>query len=423
VRITIREAINTYGLTGSAGLVDRLAARLRQAPYTLLLMVGNAFRNRRRVFFIELTLVLAGVIFMMVTGVNDATRYTFGDKLQSIHNYQITLRFEQPLRTQRLESLAVGLPEVRAVETWLVTAGKGRPLGQADSSVTDPRLDIFGLPADTGMYRPNLVTGQWLGADSGRQAVITQRMAESAGWQVGDQVTLSGLNGKESDWQIIGIAYDPLARSAAFVPLGQLQREWGQTGLANTVWVQTVPEDSASLQAIAARLTELYEGRGLDVAPSSAFRFNTITEIVEETTGSFSLIITLLAIMAVIIAVVGGVGLSGVLSLSVLERRREVGVMRSIGASNRRVIGLFVGEGILLGWVSWLIALPLSIPAAYLLATQGLSFALNQQLAYRFSPEGPLAWLVIITLLAVLASALPARSASRISVRESLAYQ
>jgi putative ABC transport system permease protein len=87
------------------------------------------------------------------------------------------------------------------------------------------------------------------------------------------------------------------------------------------------------------------------------------------------------------------------------------------------VISLFVGEGILLGWVSWLIALPLSIPAAYLLATQGLSFALNQQLAYRFSPEGPLAWLVIITLLAVLASALPARSASRISVRESLAYQ
>jgi putative ABC transport system permease protein len=309
------------------------------------------------------------------------------------------------------------------VETWLVLAGKGRLAGQADSAVTDPRLEIFGLPAETGMYRPDLVAGRWIEADSGRQVVITQRLAESAGWQIGDLVTLSGFDGQESDWQIVGITYDPLARSAAFVPLSQLQREWGQTGLANTVWVQTIPEDAASLSAIAARLTELYEARGLDVSPGSAFRFNTITEIVEETTGGFSLIITLLAIMAVIIAVVGGVGLSGVLSLSVLERRREVGVMRSIGASNRRVISLFVGEGILLGWVSWLIALPLSIPAAYLLTTQGLSLALNQQLAYRFSPEGPLAWLAIITLLAVLASALPARSAARISVRESLAYQ
>jgi putative ABC transport system permease protein len=422
VRITIREAINTYGLTGSANLVDRLAARLRQAPYTLLLMVGNAFRNRRRVFFIELTLVLAGVIFMMVSGVNDATRYTFGDKLQSIHNYQVTLQFEEPLRTQRVEGLAASLPEIKAVETWLVTAGKGRPVEQTEDAVTDPRLDIFGLPGGTGMYRPDLVAGRWLDTHNGRQAVITQRLAASAGWRIGDLVTLSGLNGQESDWQIIGITYDPLARSAAFVPLEQLQREWGQMGLANTLWIQTAPKDAASLTAIAARLTELYEVRGLDVAPGSAFRYTTITEIVEETTGGYSLIITLLAIMAVIIAVVGGVGLSGVLSLSVLERRREVGVMRSIGASDRRVISLFVGEGILLGWLSWLIALPLSIPAAYLLTTQGLSLALNQQLAYRFSPEGPLAWLAIITLLSVLASALPARSAARVSVRESLAY-
>jgi putative ABC transport system permease protein len=87
------------------------------------------------------------------------------------------------------------------------------------------------------------------------------------------------------------------------------------------------------------------------------------------------------------------------------------------------VIRLFVGEAILLGLLSWLIALPLSIPAAYGLATQGLSFALNQQLSYNFTPLGAVLWLVIITLLAVLASLFPARSAARVSVRESLAYQ
>ena len=109
-------------------------------------------------------------------------------------------------------------------------------------------------------------------------------------------------------------------------------------------------------------------------------------------------------------------------TLNVLERRREIGVMRSIGASSWRVIRLYIGEGILLGVLSWLIALPLSIPAAYGMATQGLSFALNAQLSYRFSPEGALIWLVIIIILAVFASTLPARSASRISVRESLTY-
>ena len=123
-----------------------------------------------------------------------------------------------------------------------------------------------------------------------------------------------------------------------------------------------------------------------------------------------------------IVAVAGGVGLSGVLTLNVLERRRDIGVMRAIGASTWRVVRLYVGEGMLLGWLSWMIALPLSIPLAYFVATQALSFALTQQLAYRFTPAGALVWLVVITLLAIFASLLPARSAARVSVRESLSY-
>ena len=141
---------------------------------------------------------------------------------------------------------------------------------------------------------------------------------------------------------------------------------------------------------MATGLTEALSRRGIDIAPSSTFGENTINEIVAETGQGFNIIIVLLAIMAIIIALVGGVGLSGVLSLSVQERRREIGVMRSIGASSWRVIRLFIGEGVLLGLLSWLIALPLSIPAGYFLATRGLSFALNQQLTYRFTLEGPL---------------------------------
>jgi putative ABC transport system permease protein len=82
-----------------------------------------------------------------------------------------------------------------------------------------------------------------------------------------------------------------------------------------------------------------------------------------------------------------------------------------------------VGEGIILGLISWLVAWPLSIPAAYGLATGGLSFALNQQLSYNFTPTGALMWLGIITLLATLASLFPARRAANVSVRETLAYQ
>ncbi|MCJ7657653.1 MAG: ABC transporter permease [Anaerolineales bacterium] len=422
IRITVREAINTYGLTGSTGIIEQIISRFRSLPYSMLLVLSNTFRNRKRVFLIQITLVLAGVVFMMVLGVNDATSYTFGDKLTSIHNYQVNLQFEEMARTQRLEKLALTDPQVAAAESWLVVSGKARPVIQEDSEVTDPRIRIFGLPTDSKLYRAEIREGRWLSTNDKLAVVLTESLAQEKDWQVGDRITLTDTSGREDSWQVVGITYDPLANAAAFAPLSSLQRELGADGMTNTLWVQTQSQEPEALQDAVTSLIEKFESRGFEVAPSATFGYSTIIETVEQTQGGYSLIFQLLAIMAVIIALVGGVGLSGVLTLNVLERRREIGVMRSIGASSWRVIRLSIGEGVMLGWMSWLIALPLSIPAAYLLATRGLSFALNQQLAYRFSPQGALIWLVIITLLAILASTLPARSAARVSVRDSLNY-
>ncbi len=104
------------------------------------------------------------------------------------------------------------------------------------------------------------------------------------------------------------------------------------------------------------------------------------------------------------------------------ERTREIGVMRAIGASSRSIAGLFIGEGLLLGLLSWLIALPLSLPAGYLM-TRALGAAINGEIVFHYTPTGAGYWLVIITVLAIAASWLPAQGATRVSVRESLAYQ
>jgi putative ABC transport system permease protein len=422
VRITVREAINSYGLTGSTGMVERLITRLSYVPYSLLLVIGNTFRNRRRVLLIEITLVIAGVVFMMVLGVNDATRYTFGEKLTSIHTYQVNIQLEELSRSRRVENLALSNPNVSDAESWLVVPGKVRPITQSESQVTDARIRMFGLPPISSMYKPDLREGRWINESDYRAAVITQQLAGEKGWNVGDEITLTDSLERETDWQIVGITYDPLARSDIFVPLPSLQKEQRMTGMTNTVWVTTFNSDRDATQATAQQLVDRFELRKLNTSPTGTFGNLTMAEIVSQTRDGYSLIFQLLSIMGVIIAVVGGVGLSGVLTLNVLERRREIGVMRSVGASSWRVIRLSIGEGVLLGWISWLIALPLSIPAAYLLATVGLSLALNQQLAYQFSPLGALIWLLLITLLAVIASSFPARSAAKVSVRESLTY-
>ena len=96
--------------------------------------------------------------------------------------------------------------------------------------------------------------------------------------------------------------------------------------------------------------------------------------------------------------------------------------MRAIGASSWAIFRLFIGEGLILGWLSALLAWPLSLPAGQLMV-KVLGIALNLDIQYRYTPAGALLWLGIITVLSILASWLPARGATRISVRESLAYQ
>lgn len=422
MKITVREAISTFGLTGAVGLIDRAVTKLRRVPYTFVLTIGNTFRNRRRVIIIEIALIVSGAIFMMVVGLNDATAYTFGNKLLEVHNYEVTLGLEDTERTQSVTTIAASLDGVTAVDSWLVLPASARPASQADKEVTDARITIFGQNPETNFYAPIIEEGRWLLPTDTNAAVVSQLVASQQEWQLGDKITLENGNGRSLNAEIVGIHFDPATNSSIHLPLSTIQQEWRYAGKTNTLWVQTANQSPEAQLLIADQLTSLLEQQGIGVRSSSTFGETTTAEISARATEGFDIILNLLAVMAVVIALVGGVGLSGILSLSVLERRREIGVMRAIGASSWQVIRLFIGEGILLGVISWMIALPLSIPIAYLFSTQALSFALNQQLVYQFTPAGAINWLIIITVLAIIASALPARGAARISVRESLAY-
>jgi putative ABC transport system permease protein len=134
-----------------------------------------------------------------------------------------------------------------------------------------------------------------------------------------------------------------------------------------------------------------------------------------------ALLFVILTGMALMTAIVGAVALSGTLTINVLDRTREIGIMRAIGASAWAVAGQFIGEGLILGWLSWLLAVPLSIPVGRLVIDI-LAQVMNIELVYQVSQPGFLYWLGIVTVLAVIASWFPAQRAAQASVRQSLAY-
>ena len=145
--------------------------------------------------------------------------------------------------------------------------------------------------------------------------------------------------------------------------------------------------------------------------------------IASSNASQFDFLVSFLLSMAAMAALIGGLGLAGMMSLSVMERTREIGVMRSIGASNSAVGWVVITEGLLTGVISWLLALPLSVPFSLGFdALLGQAF-LDKTLVFTFSPLGPVLWLLIVVVISVIASLLPARRAVNMSIRETLSYE
>ena len=423
VGITVREAIGSYGLGGTAGLIDRLIARARGIPYSALLTLGSVFRNKQRVVLIQLTLVGSGIIFIAVNGAADSTQFTFDQELRSIHTYQAGVGFEQAQRTERIAQLALAQPDIVKIELWSTGSATVRPITQAKVTIDDEGATLLGLPAASTVYKPQIVRGRWLQPGDRSEVVIHKALAQKVGVDLGDQLIITRKDGREATWTIVGVLYDPVNSQSIHMAQDALARFLGEANRANALWFTTTATSADDIRTIELALAERFKAQNIAVTPETVFNGNTIDDIVFSKLFTYNLLLQLLAIMAVVIAVVGGIGLSGVLSLSVLERTREIGVMRAIGASSGQITRLFIGEGLFLGILSWLLALPVSIPLAYGLTTTILSTVLDEEILYRFTFFGPGLWLLIICILAILASWFPARNATRVSVRESLAYQ
>ena len=122
---------------------------------------------------------------------------------------------------------------------------------------------------------------------------------------------------------------------------------------------------------------------------------------------------------ALFMAIIGGIGLLTTNSMNVRERQREIGVMRSVGASSGDIILQFYSEGLLLGVICWLTGLPLS----YYLGKVLLNLVpFKEIIHYRYTVISPLAGLVGIVIVASLASIYPAILASRKTISEILRY-
>jgi putative ABC transport system permease protein len=140
-------------------------------------------------------------------------------------------------------------------------------------------------------------------------------------------------------------------------------------------------------------------------------------------TQSVNTLVIFLLIMAVLTAFVGSIGLTGTMSINVLERTREIGVMRTIGAVDMVIMQSVIIEGLVIGLITWVLAIGLSFPISSLLLTIIGEAMMGSAMAPSFTSIGILIWLGVVIVLSGFASIMPARSAARLTINEVLAYE
>jgi putative ABC transport system permease protein len=418
-RVTVREAISNEGPdTSSAdgGLINRLVERVRGLPRPLLLSLRNTFRRKGRLMRTLVVLTLGGAIFVSVLTVR-ASLYTSLDDTMATKHYDIEMRLARPYRHAEVVQRVQQVPGVAGIEGWRTS--RVYPL-RADGSEGE-YINLYAMPADTELLDLDMYAGRWL-ATSDRRAIVLSStfLNKEPDAGIGDELVLK-IEGEEYSWFIVGISREfasPVNPAIGYVTYDGFAHAVGGMGEVNSLQVVTERHAPEFQQQVVQGLEEYTDRANIQVRLIRSTYEDQLL-LYER----FNILTAVLSIMAALIGIVGGLGLMGTMSINVIERTKEIGIMRAIGASDGTVQQIVISEGIVIGLLSWVFGTLLSLPISFLMSRQIGIQLLNRPLSYEYALYAVGLWLLVVLMVATVASYLPARNASRLTVREVLSYE
>jgi putative ABC transport system permease protein len=415
VKVSVREALSDYGISGKnrTGLFDKLLFKLNIFSRPVLLSLRNTFRRKSRLALTMGTLILAGTLFIGVMNIRESLNTEFTKVFSKYYNWEIAMSFDGEYPVNGIKTRTLNIPGVVAVDTQgVASVQRIRPDGTKGAT-----FSVIGLRFGDNFVKPDLKSGRWLQAGDRNVLVLTSSLADDMpDVRVGDRISIK-INDHTRDWEIVGIIPQAWEKSA-YTDFDYLAHIQGTSGMTSSLFVRTLNKDGDSQAAMAEIVETRLKNAGIKVSSS-------ITQqvIVSSNASQVDFLIYFLLIMAIMSAIIGALGLMGMMSLNVLERTREIGVMRSIGAASRAIGSVVITEGLIIGLVSWLIAIPVSIPVSLIFNALLGKLMFGGSLPLVFSPIGLFSWLAIVIGIAFFASLMPAYRAMRMSVRETLAYE
>jgi len=399
-----------------SGVWERLGAFLGWMSRPVLLSIRNTFRRKGRLVLTLVTLTVSGAIFIAVFNVR-VSMQEFMRQLQQYFIADITLSFEQPYRIAEVEQAVFQVPGVEKLEAW--SGALGEIVSPDGESITD--LQIIAPPAGSALINPEMEAGRWLKPGDGNAIVLSQVIWDFLpDLEPGDRVRLKVAGGREQDWTVVGIFQfmDIVGDPLSYAPYDTVSALNGSSMLSSSYRLVTGDQSSEGQRRISTQLDQRLRELGYRVSG-----VQTGAQTREQSAQMVNILVIFLLTMALLTAVVGSIGLTGTMGMNVLERTREIGVMRAIGAVDTAIFKSVVVEGALIGLISWALAVVVSFPISSLLLKIISESMISLPIPLHFTLSGIGMWLGVVLALSVVASVMPALNAARLTIREVLAYE
>ena len=409
VRVDLREALESTGSAlGAQDAADRLLRRASFLPRVTQIGLRNMGRRKRRSLATALIVALAVgnllAVLSLAAGATQATRQSWGDHREDV---QISTG-GRALFDERAEQAIRSTPGVAEVE----------PVLKNTVELAGREAFVWGVEREP-LLRYRLAEGRWFSAGEeqarDRVAVIERNMAEIAGVDVGERVTLATAAG-DADFRIVGIAKNQQEDGTAlYVPLTTVRTLLGQPTGASAFWIRTESPEHAFVDRTTARLEDRLGRLGYEVGTEIKY----VAE--RDEVAANRTVTTSIALLGFVIVAMSMVGLANAITTNVLERTREIGILRCIGARARDVRRIFTTEGIALALAGWLLGIPLGYALTRLIVWLVWE-VVDVRLPVVFPPWNLLIALVGTVALALLVLFLPVRRAVRFRPGDALRY-
>jgi putative ABC transport system permease protein len=409
-RLPVVAALHDPGIT-TDGLYVRRRIALPFVGRPLQLSIANAFRRRQRVVLTLLALATGGAVFLGADNLRESVRASV-DRIFDGQHYDVAFRFAGEYPPASLESVASKVDGVARVQAL---ASAQASVAHTDDFAGDA-FSVVGMSLDSSLVVPLLDQGRWLIASDENALVVSRSLLkDEPSMHLGASIELT-LGGKATSWNIVGVVESGPQR-LAYAPLAALNAIRGDER-ASQIVVQTATHSAAMQLDTIARVRAEFERAGIPVAGSFVAR-----EVRRAFEDHLLMVVQFLSMMGWVMVAVGGMGLASTMSLAVLERTREIGVLRAIGARHAAIFTMIEVEGLVIAALGWVVALPLSMPMSVVLSSAFGEVMFSVPVRALPSLNGALVWLLLAAIVSLVACAMPARRATRISVAAALSYE